>query len=150
MKRITDSLNPNELIEKLTLETVNLFYLGGDPNDPEVNNLESTIALVAEAWELTQETIDKSIEVIAAEREATRREMQGEQAQGVIPKEKILQGNDGGEIMKVLWGLFEAAIWLGTQEKREKLLQSAQFMAEYLGLEEWVFDTNRPTAKKPA
>ena len=150
MNKITASLEANELIEKLTWEVVNLLYLGSSPDDPEGSKLESTIALVAEAWELPQEAIDKSKEIIATELEAINCLIRGEQAQKVIQQDKILQSDGGGEIMAILWGLFEAAIRLGAQEKREQILQSAQFIAEYLGLEEWLTDSNRPAAKRLA
>lgn len=150
MYKVTDALRANQLVEKLTLEVANLFCLNGEPDDPEVSRLESTIAIVAEAWDLPQEAIDKSKETIAAEREATRRIMRGEQAQGAIPKEEYLQSDGGDEIMAVLWALFETAVRLDTQEKREQVLQTAQFLAEYLGLEEWITDSNCPSAKKPA
>lgn len=148
MKRVTDALGATELVEKLTLEAVNLFYLGGKPDDPEVSKLEATITLVAEAWGLPQESVDKNKNIIETEREVTRREAQGEPTQGVIPKEDLLQTDGSNEILAVLWGLFETAVRLDTQEKRELVLQSAQYMAEYLGLEEWITDINRPTTRK--
>jgi hypothetical protein len=150
MKKATNTLEAKELVEKLTLEAVNLFYLNGNPDDPEVGRLESTIELAAEAWDLPREVIEKSKETISAEREATRSEMRGEQAQGVVQQEELLQSYGGKEIMTVIWVLFETAVRLGAQEKREQVLQSAQFLAEYLGLEEWISESNRPTAKRTA
>jgi hypothetical protein len=150
MNKATNSLDAKQLVEKLTLEVVNLFYLNGNPDDPEVGKLESAIAMVAEAWDLPQEAIDKSKETIAAEREATRRIMCGEQAQGVIPQEELLQSDGCGEITAVLWALFATAVRLDTQEKREQILERAQFLAEYLGLEEWITEASRPYAKKTA
>ena len=150
MNKATHSLDAKQLVEKLTLEVVNLFYLNGDPEDPEVGKLEATIAMAAEAWDLPQEVTDKSKEIIAAEREATRRIMNGEQAQGVIPKEELLSSDGCGEITAVLWALFATAVRLDTQEKREQVLERAQFLAEYLGLEEWITVADRPPVKKPA
>lgn len=150
MNRITNSLEANKLIEKLTLEAVNLFCLGGDPDDPEVRKLEETIALVAEAWNLPVDAIVKSRETIEIEREITRGEKCGEKTQTAIPQEEILQCNGGDDIMEVLWGLFETAVRLDTQEKRDHILQCARFMADYLGLEEWVTDSGRLPTKTTA
>jgi hypothetical protein len=132
----TKTLGAKELIDKLTLEAVNIFYLIGNPDDLEVSRLESIIALVAEAWNLPQEIVEKSREIIAAERDATRREIRGEQVQGVISEEELPKGNSGEEIMVVLWMLFETVVRLDAQDKREQVLQCAHFWAEYLGMEE--------------
>lgn len=137
-----NALEANKLVEKLTLEAVTLFYLGGDPDEPEVSKLESAIRLIAEAWELSQETIDKSQETIATEREITRKVIQGEKAESVVSQDKILHGNSGLEIMSVLWALFETSVKLDTQEKREEILENAHFIADYLGLEEWISNTD--------
>lgn len=128
---------PCDLIEKLTLEAVNLFYLGGNPNDPEIKRLKSAVALVAEAWEMPPEVIKKSEEIIEIECDIAGGELQGAETNAGIPKDKILQSDGGNEIMEVLWGLFETATRLNTKEKREEILGTAQFMAEYLGLDEW-------------
>ncbi len=128
MAETTNMLGAEELVNKLTLETVNIFYLNGNPDDPEVSKLEATIALVAEAWNLPQSVIEKSRDTIAAEREVTLRLKTGEQVEGVVPKEEILSSDSGNEIMAVLWTLFETAVRLDTQDKRKQTLQSAHFL----------------------
>ena len=150
MSRATNSLEANKLMDKLTLEAVNLFYIGGNPDDPEVRKLEEAIALVAEAWDLPENVIVKSRETIEIEREATRSEKSGEKTQTAIPQEEILQCNGGDDIMEVLWGLFETAVRLDTREKRDHILQCARFMADYLGLEEWVTNSDPLPAKTTA
>jgi hypothetical protein len=73
----------------------------------------------------------------------------GEEPQTVIPKEKILQSDGGDDIMEVLWALFDTALRLDALEKREQILESAHFMADYLGLEEWITEP-RLSRKRPA
>ena len=73
----------------------------------------------------------------------------GEESQTVIPKEKFLQSDGGDDIMEVLWALFDTALRLDALEKREQILESARFMADYLGLEEWITEP-RLSRKRPA
>ncbi len=153
MSKSVNTLEGTELIEKLALEAVDLFYLGGEPDNPDSEQLETAIKLVAEAWNLPQEATDKSLEAISAVREATRCEKNGEEAPPIpqekrlIPQERILESNGGGEIMAVIWGLFETSTRLDTQEKRERLMASAQFMSDYLGMDEWIAPALRRAAK---
>lgn len=153
MSKSANTLEATELIEKLALEAFNLFYLGGEPDNPDSKQLEMTIKLVAEAWNLPREAADKPLEAIAAVREATRCEKNGKEAplipqeKRLIPQERILESNGGDEIMAVIWGLFEASTRLDTQEKRERLLTSARFMSDYLGMDEWIAPALRRAAK---
>ncbi len=141
MSKATKSLGPNELIGMLTLEAVNLLFLGGNADEPDVSKLESLIALVAEAWELPQEALDQSKKIIDAEREAVRHIVRGEKAKRLIPQNKLLQCVGSADIMQSVWGLFETTVRLDTREKREQILQNTKFLAEYLGMEEWIFRT---------
>lgn len=143
-------MNGEELIGKLTLEAVNIFYLAGHPEDPAVSKLESVIELAGEAWGLP-EVVKKSKETIAAEREATRAEANGETPHPVVPKEKILQCDDDGEsILALLWALFETAARLDIREKRGLILESAHYMADYLGLKDWLSDSAPVCEARPA
>ncbi len=140
MEKVTDSLGENELVEKLTMEIINLLYLNGAPNKPEAVGLESTIALVAEAWELPQDVLDKSRAAIDAECEVMLLKLDGEEAHTTISQDKILESYGGEGIMTILWGLFETSVRLDTKEKRRQVLQIARFLAEFLGMGEWLTD----------
>ncbi|OCN00897.1 hypothetical protein A7X67_00110 [Clostridium sp. W14A] len=134
-------MDGKELIEKLTLETANILYLAGQPEDSVVGRLESVIELVGEAWGLP-DAVNKSKEILAAEREAVRTEAM---ANPLLPREKILQCDDDGDsIMAILWALFDTSTRLEAQEKRECVLKTAHFMADYLGLEEWIEASDPP------
>ena len=37
--------------------------------------------------------------------------------------------------MAIMWALFETAVRLDTQEKRERIFESARFVADYMGLD---------------
>ncbi|MEL7621957.1 MAG: hypothetical protein AAGU12_00055 [Clostridiales bacterium] len=139
MERATFSLTGNDLLNSLTINALDLFYVIGDPDDSEVSMLESAISLVAEAWDLSQEILAKSKTLIAAEREATRCEAQGEPAPQPT-EEKIPEHHADCTPISVLWGLFETATRLDTKDKQVEIFNCARFLAEYMGLEEWLTD----------
>lgn len=135
MNRPTDLRKATQLIEGLTSMAVEIFYINGEPDDPEASDLESTIELVAEAQNLPNEVLEKNRKAIAAEREATRREKEGEEAVPA-PQENREEKNKGSDIMGMIWELFDTAVRLDSQEKREQIFNSAQYIADFWGLEE--------------
>lgn len=142
MNRTTDSLKATQLIEGLTSMAVDIFYINGEPDDPEAIDLESTIELVAEAQSLPGEVLEKSRKAIAAEREAISREKNGEEAVPV-PQENRKEKNVGSDIMAMIWELFDTAVRLDSQDKREQIFNSAQYIADFWGLEEQFSVANR-------
>ncbi len=142
MNRTTDSMKATQLIEGLTSMAVEIFYINGEPDDPEISDLESTIELVAEAQSLPSEVLEKSRRAIAAEREATRREKDGEEV-APAPRENQEEKNEGSDIMAAIWELFDTAVRLDSQEKREQIFNSAQYIADFRGLEEQFIASHR-------
>ncbi len=141
MNRTTNLLKAAKLIEELTATAVEIFYVNGEPDDPEISDLESTIAMVAEAHGLPSEILEESRKTIAAEREATRREKNSEEAVPAAQESKE-EKTEGSKIMTVIWELFESAVRLDSQEKREHVFNSAQYMADYRRLEDQFIDAN--------
>lgn len=135
MNRQTDLLKATQLIEGLTSMAVDIFYINGEPDDPEASDLESTIELVAEAQNLPDEVLEKSRKAIAAEREAIRREKDGGEA-APAPRENREETNVGSGIMSMIWELFDTAVRLDSQKQREQTFNSAQYIADFWGLEE--------------
>lgn len=136
MNRTTDLSKATQLIEGLTSLAVEIFYINGEPNDPEASDLESTIALVAEAQGLPSEVLEKSRKVIAVEREVTRREK--EEGEEAVPatQENREEKNKGSDIMSMIWELFDTAVRLDSQEKREQVFNTAQYIADFWMLDE--------------
>jgi hypothetical protein len=135
-------MKATQLIEGLTSMAVEIFYINGEPDDPEISDLESTIELVAEAQSLPSEVLEKSRRAIAAEREATRREKDGEEV-APAPRENQEEKNEGSDIMAAIWELFDTAVRLDSQEKREQIFNSAQYIADFRGLEEQFIASHR-------
>lgn len=135
MSRTTDLQKATQLIEGLTSMAVEIFYIYGEPDDPEISDMESTIELVAEAQSLPSEVLEKSRKAIADEREAIRREKDGEETASA-PRENRDEKNAGSDVRAMIWELFDTAVRLDSQNHREQIFNTAQYISDFHGLED--------------
>jgi len=136
----TISLEPEKLLETLMIARVDYIQLAGkDEDEAVVSLLGQALPIVAEAWELPQESLEEAQKIIRTEQETMRHGAEtGEYAPCSLSNDKVLQGMDGNEILRVIWSLFETTVHTEDSGKREQLLKTARFLSEYWDLQEWI------------
>lgn len=136
----TASLEPEKLLETLMIARVDYIQLAGrDEDEATVFLLSQALPIVAKAWELPQEALEEAQKIIRTEQEIMQHGAEtGEYAPCSLPKNKVLQGKDGNEILWVIWSLFETTARTEGAAEREQLLKTARFLSEYWDLQEWI------------
>lgn len=131
MKEINKHPAPEKLFRQITAETINALELGGQTDHPNVIQLETGVSLIAKAWELPQEALQSSIDLI-------QRQKQNSSGEGVLPPDEDLESYDGPMIVELLWGLFETAVKLEDAQDRAAIHELAIMTADNLSLDEWI------------
>ena len=131
MKEINKHPAPEKLFRQITAETINALELGGQTDHPNVIQLETGVSLIAKAWELPQEALQSSIDLI-------QRQKQNSSGEGVLPPDEDLESYDGPMIVELLWGLFETAVKLQNAQDRAAIHDLAILMADSLSLDAWI------------
>ncbi len=136
----TASLEPEKLLETLMIARVDYIHLAGkDEEERVVSLLDQALPIITKAWGLPQEHLDETQKIVRTERENIQRGAEtGEYAPCSLPKEKVLQGMYGDEILQVIWSLFETTARTNDAEERDHLVKTAHFLSEYWDLQEWV------------
>ena len=131
MKEINKHPVPEKLLRQITAETINALELGGQTDHPNIIQLETGVSLIAKAWELPQEALQSSIDLI-------QRQKQNSSGEGVLPPDEDLESYDGPMIVELLWGLFETAVKLQNAQDRAAIHDLAILMADSLSLDAWI------------
>lgn len=134
MTKIEKHPAPEKLLRQITAETINGLELGGPIDHPTIVTMEAGAGLIAKAWDLPQETLQSSIDLIQRQKQNLISGNGG----GVLPPEEDLESYDGPMIVELLWGLFETAVKLEDAQDRAAIHELAILMADSLNLEEWI------------
>lgn len=125
---------PEKLLRQITAETINALELGGQTDHPNIIQLETGVSLIAKAWELPQEALQSSIDLIQHQKQ----NILSGSGEGVLPPDEDLESYDGPMIVELLWGLFETAIKLEDAQDRTVIHETAVLIADSLSLDEWI------------
>lgn len=142
MSKIETHPAPEKILRQITAETINALALGDKPDSAPVSLMENGVKLIAKAWDLPQESLQSSLDLIQQEKQ----NILGGSTADVLPHGEILETYDGPMIVELLWGLFETAVRLEEPEDREAIHKLALLVAECLSLDSWV-DECGPTAR---
>lgn len=136
----TFSLEPEKLLETLMIARVDYIQLVGQYEDEMVVSfLSQALPIIAKVWELPQENLDEAQKVIRTEQEIMQHGAEtGEYEPCSLPKEQVLRGMYGNEILRVIWSLFETTVHTEDAGERDQLLKTARFLSEYWDLDEWI------------
>ena len=134
MKEINKHPAPEKLLRQVTAETINGLELGGEIDHPSIIKLETAVGLIAKAWNLPQETLQSSIDLIQRQKQNIR----SGSGESVLPPDEDLESYDGPMIVELLWGLFETAVKLEDAPDRAAIHELAILMADSLSLDEWI------------
>lgn len=134
MAKIERHPAPEKLLRQITAETINALELGGQTDHPNIIQLEAGVSLIAKAWELPQEALQSSIDLIQRQKQ----NILSGSGEGVLPPDEDLESYDGPMIVELLWGLFETAVKLQNAQDRAAIHDLAILMADSLSLDEWI------------
>ena len=144
MKEINKHPAPEKLLRQITAETINALELGGQTDHPNIIQLETGVSLIAKAWELPQEALQSSIDLIQHQKQ----NILSGSGEGVLPPDEDLESYDGPMIVELLWGLFETAIKLEDAQDRTVIHETAVLIADSLSLDEWIEECGSGNEKK--
>ena len=144
MKEINKQPAPEKLLRQITAETINALELGGQTDHPNIIQLEAGVSLIAKAWELPQEALQSSIDLIQRQKQ----NILSGSGEGVLPPDEDLESYDGPMIVELLWGLFETAIKLEDAQDRTVIHETAVLIADSLSLDEWIEECGSGNEKK--
>ena len=125
---------PEKLLRQMTAETVNLLALGGPDKAQDAALPETGVRLIAKAWELRQEDLDGSLNLIQRE----KRLVANGSSEAALPDDELLEPFDGGMTAELLWGLFETAVRLDDADERRAIHDLALQMADALDFDDWI------------
>ncbi len=134
MTKIEKHPAPEKLLRQITAETINGLGLGGPADHPTITTMETGAGLIAKAWNLPQETLQSSIDLIQRQNQNIR----SGSGESVLPPDEDLESYDGPMIVELLWGLFETAVKLEDAPDRAAIHELAILMADSLSLDEWI------------
>lgn len=134
MAKIEKHPAPEKLLLKITAETVNALTLGGEADHPTIAQLEAGTALIAKAWELPQELLQSSTDMIQRQKQ----NILNGSSEEVLPEGNSPESYDGPMIVELLWGLFETAVRLKDAQDRTAIHELAILMADSLSLDDWI------------
>ena len=144
MKEINKHPAPEKLLRQITAETINALELGGQTDHPNIIQLETGVSLIAKAWELPQEALQSSIDLIQHQKQ----NILSGSGEGVLPPDEDLESYDGPMIVELLWGLFETAVKLEDAQDRTVIHETAVLIADSLSLDEWIEECGSGNEKK--
>ena len=142
MAKIETHPAPEKLLRQITAETINALALGDKPDSIPVALMENGVKLIAKAWDLPQESLQSSLDLIQQEKQ----NILGGSTADVLPHGEILETYDGPMIVELLWGLLETAVKLEEAEDRKTIHELAQLTAGSLSLDSWIEESG-PAAK---
>ena len=134
MTKIEKHPAPEKLLRQITAETINGLGLGGPADHPTITTMETGAGLIAKAWDLPQETLQSSIDLIQRQKQ----NILSGSGESVLPPDEDLESYDGPMIVELLWGLFETAVKLEDSQDRAVIHELAILMADSLSLDEWI------------
>lgn len=60
---------PEKLLQQITAETIYALTSSGKNDDPTIHMMENTVRLIATAWELPQELLQSSLDLIQRQKQ---------------------------------------------------------------------------------
>jgi len=134
MAKIETHPAPEKLLRQIAAEAVNAMALGETPDSAPISKMETGVSLIAKAWELPQESLQSSLDLIQREKQNILIGNTGT----VLPHNESLEPYDGAMIVELLWGLFETAVRLEAAQDRKAIHELALLSAECLSLDSWI------------
>ena len=128
---------PEKLLRQMTAETVNLLALGGPDKAREAELPETGVRLIAKAWDLPQEDLDNSLDLIQREKQLVA----SGSSEAALPDDELAEPFDGGMTAELLWGLFETAVRLDDADERGMVHRLALQMADTLDFDDWISES---------
>lgn len=125
---------PEKLLRHITAEAISGLELGAQTNDPGIAKMEAALGLIAKAWELSPEVLQKNRDLIQRQKEYILSGGTGE----VLPASESLEPYNGPLVAGLLWGLFETAVKLENPQDRTAIYELALAMADLLSLDDWI------------
>ena len=136
--------NAKKLQSMMAKEAVTLLMLGGAEADTAEH--EEAIRLIGEAWGLAEEETARQIERIGHGRQSVRMG-----AENMPPDEgDVSLALTGREVIELERELFETAVRLNDRDKRQQLFNTAQAVAEWFSLEDWITGTQEESGQRGA
>ena len=142
MEKIERHPAPEKLLRQITAEAINALALGGADMIGDVAPLEAGVGLIAKAWNLPQESLQASTDLIQKEKDLVR----SGSSEAALPDSEMLEPYDGKMIVALLWDLFETAVKLEETQDRMAIYDLALLVAESLNLDSWIAECGPETA----
>ena len=133
---------PEKILRQITAETINGLELGTQTNDPGIAKMEAALGLIAKAWGLPHEVLQKDLDLIQRQKQYILSGRTGE----ALPANE--SPYSGPMIVELLWGLFETAVKLENAQERAEMHNLAIIMAESLNLDSWIAECGPATTEK--
>lgn len=130
MKNIERHPAPENILRQITAETINGLELGTQTNDPGIAKMEAALGLIAKAWGLPHEVLQKDLDLIQRQKQYILSGRTGE----ALPANE--SPYSGPMIVELLWGLFETAVKLENAQDRTAIYDLALAMADLLSLDD--------------
>ena len=134
MKNIERHPAPEKILRQITAETINGLELGTQTNDPGIPKMEAALGLIAKAWGLPHEVLQKDLDLIQRQKQYILSGGTGE----ALPANESFEPYNGPVIVELLWGLFETAVKLEDVQERAAIHELALTMADLLSLDDWI------------
>ena len=90
--------------------------------------------LIVKAWDLPQEDLSGSLNLIHREKQLVA----SGSSETVLPDGELAEPFDGGMTAELLWGLFETAVRLDHADERKTIHDLALQMADALDYDDWI------------
>ena len=142
MEKIERHPAPEKLLRQITAEAINALALGGADMIGDVAPLEAGVGLIAKAWNLPQESLQASADLIQKEKDLVR----NGSSDAALPDSEMLEPYEGKMIVELLWRLFETAVKLEEAQDRTAIYDLALLVAESLNLDSWIAECGPETA----
>lgn len=134
--------NAKEMQRSIAKEALALMTLY---READVHPHRTCIALIGQAWGLTEEETASLMELLDREQAAIQTPHEDGAVNHVLPESELPVNASGTTTLNSLWGLFETAVNLSAEEDRAALYSMARWLAEAQNLEDWIEKTPQET-----
>ena len=127
-----------ELQENIAKEALALLMVDGEM---DTACYERCIELIGTAGKVPYKDTEHCLDLIVREREAIRNRGENDPVIHVPPESELPMRASGLQTLDNVWGLFEAAVSLGSESARAQLFSMAKTLEETQNLLDWVEKT---------
>ena len=130
---ITASITVDELIKKMTIAAIEVYILGAELDESEVNTFMDAIPLIEKAWELTDNQAGEALILFDILHE-TVSQADASKMESALDEKFLMDTRSGDEMHSVLNALNETAEKLDGVEEREKLATLIRYLKDFWNL----------------